>query len=110
MTLEELTEYHERLCTEARSLMLAKNTDYSPGDDRFRNFRGAETFGVPAIIGIVVRMQDKLSRLAAYARAGRMAVQSEGVRDTLIDIINYAGLVGAMDEEDRQRASRLSAD
>ena len=40
-------------------------------------------------------MVDKLSRLSSFSDAGKFEVKDEGVRDTLIDVVNYACLLAA---------------
>lgn len=43
----------------------AKNADYCGSDDPFANFRQIENIGVTtAEVGILVRMSDKMSRIA----------------------------------------------
>lgn len=92
MTREELQEYHEALCNEARELMRRKNEDYACAEDPFRNFR---MFGR---LGILVRMSDKLARLRTFTERGTLSVKDESVRDAIVDLINYAVLFGAYDE------------
>lgn len=86
-TAAELEDLHIRLTTGARQIMLRKNHDYGADGDPFANFHrhGA--------LGILVRMDDKLSRLATFARKGRLDVTEEPVEDAAIDLINYAVLL-----------------
>src|SRR5207249_10854744 len=70
---------------DARKLIVVKNADYSGVDgDPFRNFR---RWG---LLGIIVRLTDKVTRLETFVDRGDLQVKSEKVRDTVIDIINYA--------------------
>lgn len=80
----QLLKMHDELCSEAKSLMQKKNQDYGANSDPFRNFR---SFGA---LGILVRMSDKLARLHSFLDNGKFAVEDEGVKDTVRDIINYA--------------------
>lgn len=84
MTRDDLRLLHERMCEEARQLMKAKNMDYATEQDIFRNFR---MFGA---LGILVRMSDKLARLRSVTENGGTMVKDESLRDTLLDLINYA--------------------
>ena len=86
MNRQDLLALHESLSTEARELMVKKNTDYGANADPYRNFR---TFGE---LGILVRLSDKISRLQSFLENGGFAVKEEGLHDTVLDIINYAVL------------------
>jgi hypothetical protein len=78
---------------EMRTIHDEKNADYSKDEDPLSNFRIIENIGIPAWIGIVVRLSDKLSRIMQLTRKaleGReAAVKDETVKDTLIDLANY---------------------
>jgi hypothetical protein len=65
---------------EALQLFKKKNTDYG---DAFANF-GA--------IGVIVRMGDKIQRLISVTNNGINLVNTEGIRDTLIDLHNYSAM------------------
>lgn len=75
-------------------IVQAKNQDYGAKADPFRNFRGAELVGVPNDQAVLVRMSDKMARIATLlekAREGQgAAVSDESVEDTLRDLANYA--------------------
>lgn len=70
------------------SLHQRKQADYGRGEDPFANLRGSVEFGMPAWLGVAVRMNDKLHRLKSYAQNGRLA--NEGVEDTFRDLAAYA--------------------
>lgn len=93
MQRERLFELHRQLCDEGYTLMQKKNADYGSQSDPFASFR---MFGE---LGILVRLGDKLSRLKSFTEKGFMAVVTESVKDTIIDIINYAVLLYAFLEE-----------
>jgi len=82
------------LATMARDLMKMKNADYT-NDCRgaggvFSNFTKAEAFGICSTeAGIMVRLTDKVARLATLIRRKGLVVD-EKMEDTVIDIINYA--------------------
>lgn len=73
---------------EARELFEMKNIDYG---DAF------ETYGV---VGILVRIGDKIQRSVSITKNGITMVNNENLRDTLIDLVNYASMgVMLLDEE-----------
>lgn len=79
----------DELLAEMKAIHDAKRSDYAPGDE-LGNFRLAELAGVPAWVGILIRLTDKISRACSFAKTERYAVKDEGLRDTLIDAANYA--------------------
>jgi hypothetical protein len=66
-----------------------KNADYANSDDPFANFRLSEMVGVPVERGILVRMTDKIRRIANLLDRDP-EVADESVDDTLADLANYA--------------------
>lgn len=63
---------------EARELFEKKNNDYG---DAFANY---------GVVGVLVRMGDKIQRSASITKNGVSMVNNESLRDTLIDLANYA--------------------
>ena len=73
---------------EAISLFKKKNQDYG---DSFANF---------GPVGVIVRMGDKINRLSSITKSSVSLIKTESIRDTLIDLHNYAAMaVMLMDEE-----------
>lgn len=97
MNRDELFDMHGDMCAEALELMKRKNADYAGGcSDPFANFRRAEALGICSTEqAFLVRMTDKMSRLASFAQRGELSVRDESVHDTLIDMINYSVLLAA---------------
>jgi hypothetical protein len=58
-----------------------KNHDYSSSVD---------CIGTTGINGISVRIFDKASRLLSLVQKGNQKVKDESIRDTLLDLANYA--------------------
>lgn len=96
MTKSMLLQLHLDLCNDARALMSAKNDDYAHGADPFANFNASTVFNVDPRVGLLLRMQDKLKRLHAYAERGNLQVENEGWKDSVLDVINYAILYAGM--------------
>lgn len=85
---------------EGLELFRRKNEDYG---DAFADY---------GVVGVLVRMGDKIRRLQSITRSGVTLVSDESLRDTLIDLHNYAAMgVLLMDERDAlaQNASPQTA-
>lgn len=65
---------------EALDLFARKNADYG---DAFAKF---------GTIGVLMRIQDKISRALSITKTGVVLVEDEKIRDTLIDLHNYAAM------------------
>jgi hypothetical protein len=73
---------------EALALFDRKNTDYG------------DSFAKYGTIGVLIRMEDKLRRCVSITKNGVNLVDTESLRDTLIDLHNYAAMgVMLLDEE-----------
>ena len=78
----EKVKRHEMLCKEMHELYCSKNKDYG---DSFGN-----SFKELGIISAVTRMGDKFNRIKNLSLKKERKVQDERLRDTLIDMANYA--------------------
>ena len=106
MTREELLNFHKMLCEEAQTLMNLKNRDYAgnEGTEPFANFTRCEAMGIcNTEQGFMVRVTDKMSRLSSFLRSGKMYVEDESFRDTIVDVINYMVLLAAYTTEKEPR-------
>ena len=65
---------------EALELFRKKNIDYG------------DSFAEYGPIGVLVRMGDKIKRLMSISSNGVTLVNNESMRDTLIDLHNYAAM------------------
>lgn len=77
-------------------LMERKNTDYTGPLDAFGNFKDVSKFGVSVEQGIMVRMSDKMNRIATLlylGENGTAKVADEKITDTLLDLMNYANIL-----------------
>lgn len=75
--LKEMSELHNK-----------KGSDYGSGTDPYANVRAASEFGVPAWLGTIVRLNDKITRIKSFTRKGNLA--NESLEDSLKDIAVYA--------------------
>jgi len=72
-----------------------KNSDYSEANDALSNFKISERFGIPAHVGVLVRISDKFSRVSQLIKKGENnnSVKDEKIEDTLLDMANYCLLM-----------------
>ncbi len=102
-TKQDLLELHDRICHDAKDLMVLKNQDYSGAtDDPFGNFRASHVVGIDPVAGIMLRCLDKFSRLKSFIATGNLVVKDEPVQDIFRDVINYMILAAGMVEEARR--------
>lgn len=73
---------HESICNELYALYARKNADYG---DSFH-----KTYVEEGMAMARIRLSDKLERFKRLTRSNEQHVQDESVRDTLIDLANYA--------------------
>ena len=65
---------------QALELFKKKNADYG---DAFAKF---------GIIGVLMRIEDKIQRALSITKNGVNLVEDEGLKDTLLDLHNYAAM------------------
>jgi hypothetical protein len=90
------------LCDSLKEIHRRKSRDYGcpTGGDPLANIRnGAKFVGIPAWKGAMVRLSDKVTRLAAYNATGRL--ENECLDDNLVDLASYALLAILLHREDR---------
>ena len=72
---------------EGLELFKRKNADYG------------DAFATYGTVGVLVRVGDKIQRLQSITNKGITLIDDEGLRDTLIDLHNYAAMaIMTMDE------------
>ena len=76
------TRIDQMIQVQNESLLLfkKKNSDYG------------DAFATYGTIGVIVRMGDKIQRLISVSNNGINLVDTESLRDTLIDLHNYAAM------------------
>ena len=88
------------LLDQMKALHASKSRDYGSENDPLANIRnGAEFVGIEAWEGAMVRLSDKVTRLATFNRTG--SLHHEGVEDTLLDLASYSLLALLLYREDR---------
>ena len=74
---------------ESRELFSRKNADYG------------DAFATYGSVGILVRIGDKINRLTSITNKSITLVDDESLRDTLVDLHNYAAMaVMLLDEKE----------
>ena len=81
----------EKVQNEGLELFKKKNTDYG---DAFANY---------GVVGVLVRMGDKIARLQSITTNSVSLVNTESLRDTLIDLHNYAAMAIMLLDEDKNK-------
>jgi len=79
------------LCDQLKEMHRRKSRDYGcpTGEDPLANIRnGARFVGIPSWKGAMVRLSDKVTRLAAYNATGRL--ENESLEDNLFDLASYS--------------------
>ena len=59
---------------------------------RKKNADYGDSFATYGIIGILIRIEDKMRRAISISKNGVTLVADEGIRDTLLDLHNYAAM------------------
>lgn len=83
----------KQIQSEGLELFIRKNADYG---DSYKQY---------GLIGVLVRLQDKINRCLNISKNG-ISVKDESLRDTLIDLHNYAAM--ALMESDQNLRFRTS--
>ena len=80
MNNNDRIEQMMQIQNEALTLFRRKNADYG---DAFAKF---------GIIGVLMRIEDKIQRALSITKNGITIVDDETIRDTLLDLHNYAAM------------------
>ena len=75
--------------TEAFELFEKKNADYG------------DAFATYGSVGVIVRLGDKINRLSSITKNSVHLVEDEKIRDTLIDLHNYAAMAVMLLDENK---------
>jgi len=76
----ERVEQLRKIQSDALELFTKKNADYG---DAFAKF---------GLVGVLMRIEDKIQRALSISKSGVVLVDDEGLKDTLIDLQNYAAM------------------
>ena len=73
-------EQLQKIQAEALELFKRKNADYG------------DAFAKYGVIGVLMRIEDKMQRAISITKNGVNLVEDEKIRDTLIDLTNYSAM------------------
>mgnify|MGYP001335965886 FL=1 len=82
-------EQLENVQKDALELFKKKNTDYG---DAFAKF---------GVIGVLMRIEDKIQRSLSISKKNITMVNDESIRDTLLDLHNYAAMAIMLLDENK---------
>ena len=74
--VEQLKKIHQ----ESLDVFIRKNKDYG------------DAFSKYGVVGVIVRIGDKINRLMSVSKNGVALVDDETLNDTLLDLHNYAAM------------------
>lgn len=80
MVLQNRLLQYKEVQDKALSLFEKKNADYG------------DAFAEYGAVGVIIRMTDKLKRYISVSKNGVSLVNDESLKDTLIDLHNYAAM------------------
>lgn len=103
-----LVAHHKEMVKECLEITRSKNHDYAGDQDPLANFRMCEQFGVSMEKGILIRLTDKLSRIARLLD-NPAQVKDESIHDTLVDTVNYAMILDYALKERNENTSNESS-
>ena len=78
--MTDRVEQLKSIQSDALELFRKKNADYG---DAFSKF---------GIIGVLMRIEDKIQRCLSINATGVILVNDEGLKDTLLDLHNYSAM------------------
>ncbi len=87
MSAERISQF-TKVQNEGLELFRKKNTDYG------------DAFAKYGPVGVIMRMEDKIQRLVSINKSGVNLVNTESLRDTLIDLHNYSAMAIMLLDED----------
>jgi hypothetical protein len=70
---------------------------------RKKNMDYGDAFATYGPVGVIVRMGDKIQRLLSVSKKGIYFIDSESLRDTLIDLHNYSAMAIMLIDEERDK-------
>jgi hypothetical protein len=91
-------EQMKHIQNNALELFRKKNIDYG---DAFAKF---------GVIGVLMRIEDKIQRSLSITNNGVNLVNDEGIKDTLLDLHNYAAMALMLLHEEKNDETKIKQD
>jgi len=96
-TISSRVSQMQLIQSEGLELFKRKNQDYG---DAFANY---------GVVGVLVRMGDKIARLQSISTKSVSLVDTESLRDTLIDLHNYSAMaIMLLDEDEDEDEEKIT--
>jgi hypothetical protein len=80
-------EQLKKIQNDGLELFTKKNIDYG------------DAFSKYGVVGVLMRIEDKIQRALSITKNGINLINDEGIKDTLIDLHNYAAMALMLIEE-----------
>ena len=98
MNKEQFLALVDKELDSIKDIIRRKNADYTGDGGPFANFEDTGGMCSP-LVGLLLRMGDKMQRLRTYAKKGELKVVGEGAEDAARDMIGYSLILLGMLEE-----------
>ena len=98
ITNKERVSQMQSIQSEGLELFKRKNQDYG------------DAFAKYGVVGVLVRMGDKIARAQSISTKSVSLVDTESLRDTLIDLHNYSAMAIMLLDEDDMKKMRQQLD
>ena len=79
----------------ALELFTRKNADYG------------DAFAKYGLVGVLMRIEDKIQRCLSITKSGIQLVNDEGLEDTLLDLHNYAAMALMLKNEPKSESESV---
>lgn len=100
MTLEQQQQHFERMINKMAEIMMSKGDDYA-NNDRLSNFKLAGAIsGISAEVNCLSLIATKVARLGNLLNS-KEKPNNESIRDSVLDLANYAILLDMILSEKR---------
>lgn len=98
--------FHE-LVQQMSELHSKKDHDYAGGEKPLNNLMEVEGMGIPAWVGVGVRISDKYTRMKNFIKNRKFEFKEESFKDTMMDLAVYALLCIVLFEEDQKDVKKI---
>jgi len=105
MTIEDVIKLLEETTEGLKGTLRKKSSDYTGGKgskDPFANFKATEVLDIDPVLGVMMRIMDKIQRVRSFVNDGELKVSNESVYDAFDDMVGYTILAKAMIKEKRE--------
>jgi len=102
-------EHIDAFLKEMRGVMITKGSDYSGSEDTLKNLKLLDRYGYDTSHGLLLRMGDKISRLATLLKTEGKP-NHESLHDNILDLANYSCLLDMHLKEKAKREAEGEED